>query len=49
MAGLSMTADGKPTRIAVVACLTFIPPSLVEVWWRRRERRKKERLSILPE
>jgi hypothetical protein len=52
MAGLVVTSgDGldKPARAALVAGLSLVPPSLVEVWWRRRERRRAERLLILPE
>jgi hypothetical protein len=52
MAGLVVTSgDGldKPVRAALLAGWTLVPPSLVEVWWRGRERRKAERLLILPE
>jgi hypothetical protein len=52
MAGFVIASgDGldKPTRVALVAGLTLVPPSLVEVWWRRRECRSKEKLLILPE
>lgn len=51
MAGLVVTSgDGldRPARIALVAGLTLVPPWLVEVWWRMRERRREE-LPILPE
>ena len=51
-AGLFLVSgDGldKPTRIAIVAGLTFLPPWLVEVFWRRRKRRQEERLLVLPE
>jgi hypothetical protein len=38
------SGDGldKPTRLAIVAGLTFVPPVLVEYWWRGRERREEE-------
>jgi hypothetical protein len=52
MGGLFITSgDGldRPARVALVAGLTLLPPSLVEVWWRRRERRKADRLLVLPE
>jgi hypothetical protein len=47
---LLQSGDGldKPTRVAVVAVLTFIPPYLVERWWKGRERRQEERLLVLP-
>lgn len=38
----------RPTRVAIFASLTFIPPFLVERWWRGRDRRREERLLILP-
>jgi hypothetical protein len=40
------SGDGldKPTRLAIVAGLTFTPPLVVEYWWRWRERRENERL-----
>jgi hypothetical protein len=52
MAGLLVTSgDGldRPARGALVVGLTLLPPSLVEVWWRNRERHKAERLLVLSE
>jgi hypothetical protein len=48
---LLQSGDGldKPTRVAIVAALTFIPPYLVERWWKGRERRQEERLLVLPD
>jgi hypothetical protein len=48
---LLQSGDGldKPTRVAIVAVLTFIPPYLVERWWKGRERRQEERLLVLPD
>ncbi len=48
---LLQSGDGldKPTRVAVVAVLTFIPPYLVERSWKGRERRQEERLLVLPD
>ena len=45
------SGDGldKPTRLAIFAGLTFIPPFLVEYWWRGRERRQEERLLMPPD
>jgi len=45
------SGDGldRPTRVALVAGLTFIPPLLVEAIWRRRKRRQEERLIVLPD
>lgn len=45
------SGDGldKPTRFAIFAGLTLIPPFLVECWWRGRERRREERLLVLPD
>lgn len=40
--------DG-PTRAAVFVGLTFIPPLVVERWWRERERRREEQLLVLPD
>jgi hypothetical protein len=39
----------RPTRLAIFAVLSVIPPFLVERWWRERERRQEERLLVLPE
>jgi len=43
------SGDGldKPTQIAIVAGLTFIPPLLVEYWWRGRERCEEEQLLAI--
>jgi hypothetical protein len=35
--------------MAIFAALMFIPPLLVERFWRERERRQEERLLVLPE
>jgi hypothetical protein len=45
------SGDGldKPTRFAIFAALTLIPPFLVERWWKGRERRQEERLLVLPD
>lgn len=45
------SGDGldKPMRLAIFAALTFIPPFLVERWWKERERRQEERLLVLPD
>jgi hypothetical protein len=39
----------KPTRLAIFAALTLIPPFLVERWWKGRERRQEERLLVVPD
>jgi hypothetical protein len=47
LAGLVLqSGDGldKPTRVAIVAGLTFVPPLVIEYWWRGRARREEERL-----
>jgi len=52
LSGLMLqSGDGldKPTRVAIVAALTLIPPFLVERWWKERERRQEERLLVLPD
>ena len=52
MAGLILhSGDGldRPARMAIFAALMFIPPLLVERFWRERERRQEERLLVLPE
>lgn len=52
LSGLMLqSGDGldKPTRVAIVAALTLIPPFLVERWWKGRERRQEERLLVLPD
>jgi hypothetical protein len=43
------SGDGldKPTRLAIFVALTFIPPFLVERWWKGRERRQEEQLLVL--
>jgi hypothetical protein len=48
---LLQSGDGldKPTRVAIVGALTFLPPYLVERWWKGRERRQEERLLMLPD
>jgi hypothetical protein len=40
------SGDGldKPARLAIFTGLTFIPPFLIERWWRGRERRREEQL-----
>jgi hypothetical protein len=45
------SGDGldRPTRLAIVAGLTLIPPFLVERWWKGRERRREEQLLVLPD
>jgi hypothetical protein len=45
------SGDGldKPMRFAIFAGLTLIPPLLVERWWKGRERRREERLLVLPD
>lgn len=45
------SGDGldKPMRLAIFAALTFIPPFLVERWWKGRERQREERLLVLPD
>jgi hypothetical protein len=44
------SGDGldKPTRLAIVAVLTFVPPFVVEYWWRARHRLRDEQLLIVP-
>lgn len=44
------SGDGldKPTRMAIFAGLTVIPPLLVEYWWRARARREEEQLLTIP-
>jgi hypothetical protein len=51
-AGLFLiNGDGldKPTRAAILAGLTLIPPWLVGAWWKTRKRRQEEQLLVLPE
>ena len=45
------SGDGldKPTRLAIFAALTFVPPFLVERWWKGRERRQEEQLLVFPD
>jgi hypothetical protein len=45
------SGDGldKPTRFAIFAVLTVVPPFLVERWWKGRERLQEERLLMLPD
>ena len=50
LSGLAFqSGDGldKPRRVAIVAGLTFIPPLVVEYWWRGRERREEEQLLAI--
>jgi hypothetical protein len=51
IAGLALqSGDGlnRPERLAIFAVLTFVPPMLVEYWWRGRERRQEEELLTIP-
>jgi hypothetical protein len=51
IAGLALQGgDGldKPTRLAIIAGLTFVPPLLVESLWRARERRDEDGLLTIP-
>jgi hypothetical protein len=45
------SGDGldKPARFAIFAALTFIPPYMVERWWREQARRQDEQLLLLPD